>query len=157
MNEKEIAGIIKAFNKATIAKGDWKTNYDKLVALGKNVVYILGKYFREGGMAGNEKIWVDLFNDLHIEDYPTPSTKISSWITWSKKKYADCLEELNRLEREANEYNDGFAEAKLSYNNSSHRQTAVAKYERFKREAEKLFDKEKIEKINKSIHFLQAG
>ncbi len=69
-------------------------------------------------------------------------------------KYAIKKEEFIIGMGKASKYMDGFATGELSYNNSSHRQTAIQKYQYALERASKISDKERIKK---QIHFLQAG
>jgi hypothetical protein len=154
---KGIIAIINAFEDALNSKTDWKPSFNKLIALGENAVYIIGQYFHQGGKVSNGVLWIYLFQEFQIKDYPIPSKEIDTWIQWSKRQYLDCVKNYSRLSKETTEYMEGFNSGVLSYNNSSHRQTAVSKYEWFLKEAEKLFDTTKIKEIKEKIHFLQAG
>ncbi len=152
MNKSDIIAKIKEFEEAIQNRKSATKIAKQIASLGENAINVIGQYFYEGGKSSDTDLWIYLFQEFHIKDYPIPSTEIRSWIEWSKKKYLDCREEYARQYKEVSEYI-----MQINFNNSSHRQTAVAKYQWLMKEAEKLCDEKKIEEIKKEIHSLQAG
>ena len=157
MTKQEIIEEINFLEYAVNSSCDFEPILNKLINFGEPAMYVVGQYLYDGGDVSSYEVWLYYFKALQIQDSPRLSGDIYVWIRWAIQRYQVFIEEYSRLEKEAEEYMNGFATERLSYNNSSHRQTAVHNYELFLKEAEKLFDEKKINEIKKQIHFLQAG
>jgi|GEM_PF-5573363 len=157
MTKQEIIEEIYALEYAVDLFCDIEPSLNKLIEYGEPALYVVGQFFYDGGEFSSNAVWLRYFKELEIQDSPRLSGDVYDWIRWVIQRYLVFFEEYSRLEKAADDYMDGFATGSLSYNNSSHRQTAVRNYELFLKETEKLFDEKKINEIKKQIHFLQAG
>ena len=157
MTRKEIIEEINFLEYAVNSGNDFESSLNKLISFGEPALYVVGQYLYDGGDVSSYEVWLYYFRALQIQDSPYLSDDVFVWMRWLIQRYQLFSEEYSRLEQKATEYMDGFASGELSYNNSSYRQTAVHNYEILLKEAEKLLDEDKINKIKEKIHFLQTA
>ncbi|MFZ4648423.1 MAG: hypothetical protein ACOYMB_02165 [Patescibacteria group bacterium] len=153
MKTVQVIEAIKAFQKAVNSKKDWTSAYDKLLEIDEDTPFIIGQYFNRTIIMSQSGFWDNLRSGICLEN----NQKAAAWIYECHNDYLRFLERYEYLTKKADEYMDGFANGTLKYSNSSHRQSAVQKYQACLKEAEKIMDESSIKRITEKIHFLQAG
>jgi len=161
-----IEDVLNLFEKTSTTQGytsnpEFKRAIKLLLNFGANSLNYVGFYLSKNETVKNPLAWCILLQRIiakfKINNFGIGISDFQSLRRWCVNKYGDCLKEYDEYYKKAQEFMDGFANDKLSWNNSSHRQQAVQKYQQCLGFAEKLFDEEKIKSLKRQIHFIQSA
>lgn len=173
---KYLFSLMKRFEESLL-RGEapyCSTAYSQLRRIEVNILPAIGAYFLEKRSKHPAKddtlsplfkeSWVRLIEETKLalvenngENYPVHPLSYEGWVSCVIAMYENGMYTLATLKEKAEEYMSGFANDKLSYNNSSHRQTAVQKYQHALEKAKLLFDEDTVTHAKDQIHFLQTG
>ena len=148
-------------------------NFKTLFQLEYNIMYGIGHYLHEDHDSEYRELrkrygtlqecWIHLFQEIaekhkmaRGDNAPSITNNFKEWRDWAIKEYLLCAEKFSRHYKDASEYDDGFVEGNLHYNNSHHLSEAIRKYKWALDGAEKLLDLDKIVEIKNIISFLNT-